>query len=388
MAKGSIKKHSAQDGTVTWRIRVDLPEQDGKRRQAQRTYKTKREAEQGLRAWLADIEGGTYVERSGQTVGAYLSWWLEACAAHRVKPSTLDSYRRLIAGYVIPALGGTALQSLTASRVQAFYAACLAPGGGKSGGALSPRTVRYMHTLVKMALAEALRLGLVSRNVADAVRPPKEVRPVAGAWGPAEVRRFLAAAQHDSLWPLWLLAVHTGLRRSEILGLQWRDLDLDAGLLVVRHSAILVGNELRLVRGAKRGGHTVALAAVCVAALRAHRTRQAQMRLLLGPLWHDHDLVFAGESGGPVHPVTLGRHFRQMVKEAGLPPLPFHGLRHTHATIMMLAGVHPKVVSERLGHADIHITLQTYSHVQPLMQAQAAEVFAAAVAAAEQESSG
>jgi integrase len=413
MASGSIQKHVAKDGTITWRVRVDVYDpSSGKRRQPQRTYKTKREAEKGLREWLSALEQGTAVDRSAQTVASYLEYWLAACAAHRVKAATLDSYRRLIVGYIIPALGALPLQGLTAARLQSFYAAMLSPGGGRSGAALSSRTVRYMHTLLHGALAEALRLGLVARNVSEAVRPPKPVRYQAAAWGPADVQRFLQVAQRDDLWPLWLLAVHTGLRRSEVLGVRWRDLDLGDGrsgigdrdvgqaeetasgptayrlpptaCLVVRHSAVLVGNDLRLQDGAKRGGHTVALSSVCVAALRAHRARQLETRLELGPLWEDHDLVFTGVLGRPIHPTTLGRRFRALVKEAGLPPLTFHGLRHTHATILMLAGVHPKVVSERLGHADIGITLQTYSHVLPQMQAQAAEVFAAAVAQQEQ----
>jgi integrase len=154
--------------------------------------------------------------------------------------------------------------------------------------------------------------------------------------------------------------------------------------LQIRQSVVRVDGKLEVQAGGKRGGQRVSLDGPCVAALRAHRARQNEERLLLGPLWKDHDLVFPGPHGQPLHPSTMAKHLDRLCEQAGVPRLTIHQLRHTHATILMLAGVHPKVVAERLGHADISVTLRTYSHVLPEMEAQAAEVFARVVAGKEQ----
>lgn len=373
MAGGSIHKHTAKDGTVTWRVRIDATDpQSGQRHQPQRTFPTKREAERGLRAWLAEIDAGASVHTERRTVAEYMTWWLQNCAQHRVKPSTLASYEYLTHQYIVPHLGRLRLAQLVPQRVQTFYGSVLEQG-------LSPRTVRYLHSILHGALADALRMGLVGRNVTEATTPPRRQQAQPRAWTPEELGRFLEVARSDPYWPLWFIAAHTGLRQSELFGLRWRDLDLDRGLLTINQSLVRVGARTAIQPGAKRGGHTLRLNAPSVAALRAHRTKQLQNRLEAGPLWTETDLVFTPLLGGQLHPSTVGRHFRRLVREAGVSPLTFHGLRHTHATILMLNGVHPKVVSERLGHADIGITLRTYSHVLPQMHEAAAEVFAAAM---------
>lgn len=190
-------------------------------------------------------------------------------------------------------------------------------------------------------------------------------------------------AADDGDHPLWLLAAHTGMRRGELLGLCWADVDLDGGVLSVRRSLVESGG----VRGIQEpktasGRRTIALDAPSIAALRVHRARQIEQRLKTGPHWQDHDAVFTSAIGTPLQPSHTDRRFHALVARAGVPRIPFHGLRHTHATLLMKHGVNPKVVSERMGHAGIAITLQTYSHVLPQMQQEAAEIFAAAVSAA------
>jgi integrase len=380
---GTIHKHVAKDGTTSWRVRIDIVDEVGQRHQPQRTYPTKREAERGLREWLAEIDAGARVFGERRTVAEYMTWWLDNCAQHRVKPSTLASYRSLTTTYIVSHLGRLRLTQVTPQRVQGFYGALLSGQSSVVSAQhkpLSPRTVRYLHSILHGALEDALKMGLVARNVTEATTPPRRQHAQVAAWTPDELRRFLAVAKSDPYWPLWLIAAHTGLRQSELFGLRWRDLDLDRALLTINQSLVRVGSRTQIQGGAKRGGHTLALDAPSVAALRAHRTQQIENRLQAGPLWTDTDLVFTPVLGGQLHPSTVGRHFRRLVKEAGCSPLTFHGLRHTHATILMLNGVHPKVVSERLGHADIGITLRIYSHVLPQMHEAAAEAFAAAVA--------
>jgi integrase len=206
------------------------------------------------------------------------------------------------------------------------------------------------------------------------------VRPPIKYWDVDDVQRFLDVACEDHLCVLWVLALHTGLRRGELLGLRWGDVDLDRAVLQVRRSLVQSGGVMGFQEPKTSSGRrTIALDAPCVVGLREHRARQAEQRLRMGPLWQDHDQVFATELGTPLQPSNVDRRFRALLTKAGVPRIPFHGLRHTHATLLMKHGVHPKVASERLGHANITLTLSTYSHVLPQMQEEAAAIFAAAV---------
>lgn len=282
--------------------------------------------------------------------------------------------------YVRPFLGPITLQKLTPAQVQALYGDLLAGNGTRA--AISPRSVRYVHVILHRALKEAVGLGLVSRNVTDAVSPPKAVRPPIRSWDVTDVQHFLAVAAPDGYSPLWLIALHTGMRRGELLGLRWMDVDLAKGVLRVQQilSTVKVGDRFTPPKTAS-GRRTIALDDPSITALKEHRIRQKERRLALGAIWQDYDLVFTSEIGTPLDHGNVYHRFVALVKAAAVPRISFHGLRHTHATLLMKHGVHPKVASERLGHANITLTLQTYSHVLPQMQEEAASIFAAAVAA-------
>ena len=379
MARGTITKIETEDGT-RWRVRVDMIDpKTGRRLRPQRTYKTRREAETGLTQWSAEIERGMAVVPSGKTLGEYLEFWLDTSARHRVRASTLDSYAQKVRLYIRPILGHIPLQRLTPAQVQTLYSDLLR--GKPTRAAISPRTVRYVHAILHRALKEAVGLGLAPRNVTDTVAPPKATRPPIKTWDEADIQRFLTVAQPDGYSPLWLIALHTGMRQGELLGLRWQDLDLPQGVLRVQQSASTVKNGERFTPPKTASGRrTIALDAPSIAALKEHRIRQNERRLALGTSWQDHDLVFASEIGTPLDHNNVYHRFVALVKKAGVPRIPFHGLRHTHATLLMKHGVHPKVASERLDHANITLTLQTYSHVLPQMQQEAASIFAAAVA--------
>jgi integrase len=384
VALGSIKKRLLDGGRVRWDVIVDLGPDPvtNKRRQRKKTFTTKREAQAALTSWQADIDKGVAVDRSPQTVGEYLTYWLDTVARHRVRPTTLASYRQIIRNRIAPALVTVPLQKLTPAQVQAVYGQLLESGRCDGRGSkLSQRSVRYTHAVLRMALEDAMQLGLVSRNVCDAVTPPRAVRPQIKYWDVDDVQRFLDVACEDHLRVLWVLALHTGLRRGELLGLRWGDVDLDQAVLHVRRSLVQSGGVMGFQEPKTSSGRrTIALDAPCVAALREHRARQAEQRLRMGPLWQDRDQVFATELGTPLQPSNVDRRFRALLTRASVPRIPFHGLRHTHATLLMKHGVHPKVASERLGHANITLTLSTYSHVLPQMQEEAAAIFAAALA--------
>lgn len=384
MARGTITKVETEDG-IRWRVRVDMADPEtGRRLRPQRTYKTRRDAEAGLAQWIAEIERGAAVLPSGKTVGDYLTYWLDAVARHRVRPTTFASYDQIIRHRIVPSLGTVPLQKLTPAQVQALYGRLLQSGrsDGRVSGGLSPRSVKYTHTVLRMALKDAVRLGLASRNICDAATPPKAPRPPVKYWGDvADVRRFLEVARADRDGALWVLALHTGMRRGELLGLRWGDVDLDRAVLHVRQNLTQSGGVIAFQEPKTSSGRrTVALDDVCVAALREHRARQMERRLKVGALWQNLDLVFTTEVGTELQPSNVNRRFVALMAKAGVPRIPFHGMRHTHATLLMKNGIHPKVVAERLGHANIGITLATYSHVLPQMQEQAAATFAAAMA--------
>ncbi len=225
--------------------------------------------------------------------------------------------------------------------------------------------------------------GYLNRNPAALAVKPKQRS--AGSvdmrtWTADELRRFLDHVRDDRLFPAWRLAASTGLRRGELLGLRWQDVDLHAGRVSVRQTLTTVGNKVAFGEPkTARGKRNIALDGVTIGALRTWRTQQAQERLALGPVWQDTGLVFSREDGSLIHPDTFSFWFDRHVRAADVPRIRFHDLRHTHATLALQAGVPAKVVSERLGHATVAFTLDVYSHVIPALQEDAAERIAALV---------
>jgi integrase len=282
---------------------------------------------------------------------------------------------------VVPSIGGVGLQQLDAGILNRLYADLLEHGrrNGQPGG-LSPRTVRYIHTIIGRALREAVAWDRIPRNVAQAAQPPGATQaksPEMKTWDATTLARFLDLVRDDRHQPAWLFLATTGCRRGEALGLRWTDVDLDAGKVVLYQTVSAINHELRIAPRTKSGRpRPIEIDAATVAALRAVRKRQAQERLLLGPGYVDHDLVFATPDGRPQHPEHFSNAFERRVARYRLPRIRLHDLRHTWATLALQAGVDVKIVSERLGHASAKITWDIYQHVTPTMQADAAETVA------------
>jgi integrase len=274
-----------------------------------------------------------------------------------LRPSTYEGYK-LDVRRVTERIGERRLQSLTPAMLTRLY--------GELGEHLAPRTVRGVHTVLRHALADAVDWQQLPRNPADRAKPPslasiEDMLP--RTWSASELDRFLGHIAADRLAAAWRVLALTGLRRGELLGLSWDAVDLDAGRLAITRTLITGKGAPRFSEPkTKRGRRSVALDAGTVEALREHRERQFDERLAWGPAYHDHGLVFAREDGTPIWPRTFSRSFDNHVRDAGLPKIRLHDLRHSHATLALQAGVHPKVVQERLGHATIAITLDTYSH--------------------------
>ena len=278
------------------------------------------------------------------------------------------------------------LQRLSGDLFTALYAELL-DHGRRDGKGLSRRSVRYLHAIARRALSDASRWGLTNGNVADRADPPRQDRnrEAMHVWSAEQVRTFLAHVRGDRLYGLWLLLVMTGARRGEACGLSWDDLDLDAARVAIRRNLASVRgrdqNRTAFWSEPKTSAsrRSVALDGATAEALRTHRRRQLAERLAAGPAYRDLGLVFSREGGSELDPDWMSKRFERLAASAGLPRIRLHDLRHTHATLALQAGVHVKVVSERLGHATVGMTLDTYSHVIPAMQEDAAAKVAALI---------
>lgn len=375
MARGSVR----QRGT-TWTVVLDEPRADGRRRQRSKGgFRTRKDAERYLREQLVSLDAGTYMAPHKLTVATYLAeQWLPAMQARGLRPSTLERYESHVRCAITPALGGLPLQGLMPTHLNKLYGDLRAAGR-------APKTIRNVHGVLSKALADAERWGLVGRNAARLADVPAVARPKLRVWSPEQTRAFLSAVTNDRLFAAWLLAATTGMRRGELLGLRWADVDLDVGVLRVAQARVRAGNQIVLGEPkTARGGRTIALDPVTVAALRQHRKRQAEERLLAGPRYADSGLVFTMKDGSPIHPNRFGLWFRRRTRTAGLPPIRLHDMRHSYATAGLAAGVPPKVMSERLGHATVAFTLDTYTSALPAMDKSAADVVAALILGTEE----
>lgn len=348
LARGNIRRRSRvrQD---SWTVQIYLgrdPETGRKRYHSESVRGSRAAAERRLTELQRSLDTGTLTSTPACTVAEYLHGWLRDYVAPLRRSSTWYSYRGVVERYLLPGLGGIPLNRLTSSRVLELESALLRSGGSRGGG-LSARTVGYVHRVLHKALQDAVRSGLLLENVVRQVEPPRPVRYEARSLTWAEVGRLLVETEDSRYRDLFLLAVQTGLRRSELVGLQCRDVDLAGGFLSVRRGIVWAsGQGLRSLPPKSGRARVVALPPESRAMLAAR---------LRGGVSGDAP-VFAGAGGGWLSPNRLTAVFRQVAWRAGLEGFRFHDLRHTHASLLLAEGVHLKVVSERLGHSAVGIT--------------------------------
>ncbi len=361
------KKRGNGEGSITrrknggWCAQYTVYTAKGRKRKT--LYgRTRAEVAAKLAKALSDREGGLVFDAGNLTLGDYLDRWLNDSVKDSVKQRTFENYSYLVHKHLAPELGRIKLKALTPAHVQGLYRSKLDSG-------LSTSTVRLMHNTLYKALKQAVRWSLVPRNVAEIVQAPrpkkKEIRPLT----PEQARTLLEAARGDRLEALYVLAVTAGLRRGELLGLRWQDVDLERGSLQVRQQLTRTKDGLSFTSPKGGKSRSVRLTQNAIKVLRSHRKRQLEEKLRLAGLWRDTGLVFTSTTGTPVDVRSLaGRSFGPLLERAGLPRIRFHDLRHTFATVLLSRGTHPKVVQEMLGHANVSQTMDTYSHVLPDMQ--------------------
>lgn len=379
--RGSIRRR----GRASWELTVDLGRDGtGKRlRRFSNVKGTRRDAERELSSVIHALASGNFTDPSRETVGRYLQRWLRDYASISMAPRTYERYREAVSRHIEPALGSLRLTALRPAHIVAAEAEWQERGRCYGSGGLSASTVRHHHAVLRKALQTAVSWQLLAVNPAAAVTPPRATRREMLALDVDQAIQLLGALQDTEFEAPLLTALYTGLRLSELRGLRWKDVDLNTGHLRIqqtlqrRADGTLTAHETKTHRSRR----SVSIPSTVIAALRALRPRQVEARLLAGGAWEEGDFVFADSLGRPLNEARLRGAFHRTLSQANLPRLRLHDLRHSMATLMLSAGEHPKVVSERLGHSSVGITLDLYSHVLPGLQDAAAERMVATLTA-------
>ncbi len=386
------KRRGKNEGTVfqrqdrRWCAVIDLGWENGKRKRKSLYGATRKEVAEQLSRVLAEKAKGLPVALQRQTVAQFLNKWLIDSVKFSVRPLTFEQYAQHVRLYIEPAIGNIQLTKLAPQHVQAMINAKLKDG-------LSPRTVQITLFVTRRALAQAVRWDLVIRNAAEFVDCPKviskEIRPLTGE----QVQVFLSALKGERMEAVLTVGLALGLRRGEVLGLRWEDVNFENREININQALQRSGGRYVDGKGSRsalhfvrpksdRGIRTIAMPEIVATALRGHRARQAEERLLAGSRWTDFGLVFTAKNGTPIEPRRLDTEFKKLLRKAQLTQtIRLHDSRHFAASLLLLKGVHPRTVMEILGHSDIGLTMKTYSHVVPDLMREAADKIDAALGA-------
>lgn len=365
------KKRGNNEGSIyrrsngTWRGQVTL---QGKRLTF--TAKTKREVQAWIHKTLDEIDNGLNFESTKTTLTTFMKEWLISIEP-ALRYNTIKQYEQVTQQYILPALGNFPIRDIKPEQIQRLYNNMVKKGFGL-------RTVQLVHSVLHRALVHGVKLGLLSRNPDDATTPPKPKRKEMRFLDENQVQQFLivAKAQNDRFYTLYYLAIATGMRQGELLGLKWADLDWEKGELTVRRQLTKKkggGFELTAPK-TKAGIRPISLGNNALEVLREHREAQLLERQAIGVHWQDQGLVFTSSIGTPIDRSNMCWFFKALLKNAGLPDIRFHDLRHTAASLMLNNGIPLIVVSRRLGHAQPSITLDVYGHLIPGKQQEAASL--------------
>ncbi|MBX4911260.1 MULTISPECIES: site-specific integrase [Rhizobium] len=390
-----MKGHIRERSPGKWAIVLDVPDPEtGKRRRKwHKFHGTKRQAETECARLVAELDGGSYIEPAKTTVREYMIRWLAHEKAN-VSPKTHQRYEELLLKNVAPVIGSVIMNKLTPARIDGCWTTLLESGRRpkkrraatsptveeKKG--LSPRTVHHCRRVMLSAFEQAVKWDLLKKNPVALTKPPKVEKKPMEAFNASQTGVMLDELRKSRVFMAALLAALCGLRRGEIVALRWRDVDFANGTVAIRESAEQVGTLVRYKETKSGKSRSVALSSTVLEELKRHRLSQAEEQLKIGIRPDENSFIIAQIEGSPLKPVSLTHEWTRLLAKTSLPRIRFHDLRHSHATQLLAAGVHPKIASERLGHSTIGITLDLYSHVMPGMQANAAEQVDAAIKAA------
>ena len=382
--KGSLEKR----GDNTWRLVASCGMKGDKQIKKRKTVTVKvacgqksckgctrtarcqarREAEKLLAEFVLEIEKGMFIEPGKLTFADFVERWLKDYAESNLAPKTLFHYKKMLDSRILPAMGHLKIEQIKPTHLLEFYANLQEEGIRNDGrpGTLSAKTILKHHRIISSILNDAVQWQVLASNPASRVKPPKTTKKQAACYDEEQVAKLMEALENEQLKykTLIYLAIFTGCRRGELMGLEWQDIDFNKGTLEIRQASQYLPGQGTFTKGPKNESseRLMALPASIMTLLKQYKTYQAAERLKVGDLWKGSDRLFATWDGQPMHPDTISKWFPKFLKRHGLPPLPFHGLRHTAATMLINQGLPAKSISGRLGHADIGTTYNIYGH--------------------------
>lgn len=362
---GSIRQRP--DGR--WEARFTYQDDLGRTKRASIYAPTQKECRQKLTAALRNVDSGQYRQTKRYSVAQWLEEWLTTYCID-LKPLTRSGYQSKINSRIIPYLGEVQLTSLTNVQIQRYYNRLQENAEGKK--ALSPKTIQNLHGILHKALDQAVAAGLIVSNPADHIKLPKVKKPALRPLMDENIGRFLSAIQGDPFERVYIVTLFSGMRLSEIVGLRWEDVDLDAGIITVHRQLQKDPNGGYLLLDETKNGkaRTASIAPSVSTILRQQKAQQAEWKLAAGQLWTNADgLVFTDPLGEHLKHTTLQHHFKKIVASIGMPETRFHDLRHSYAVNALQAGDSPKVVQEQLGHYSTAFTMDCYAAVSETMRA-------------------
>jgi integrase len=370
--KGYIRKRGNK-----WSYTVDIGKdpRSGKRKQkTQSGFKTKKEAQAALAELVNNVEKGHYVEPTKKKFKDFTLDYLEQVYRNRVKKSSYETAQNILITHVVPWFGNVDLNDIDQFLVHEFYNEKIQEGYSSS-------YIQKMHEMVRMILRVAYKWEVLQKDIASMIEAPRLIKKEMGVWTIKQVNEFLKFAKHSRYHPVYFIAAYTGMRKGEILGLMWDDIDFEEKTLTINKTLYKTTRDGFLLQEPKTANsiRTIYIDDDIIRVLKKQKVKQNLEKLKFGGVYKEHNMVFAQETGEYVNPGGVNGLFTRFIEQSGLPRIRFHDLRHTHATILLQMGVNPKIVAERLGHSSVQITLDTYSHVLPSMKKDLSEQFSKAM---------
>lgn len=360
--RGHIKKRGEN-----WSVIVELPKDTitGKRKQKWFTVKgNKKDAEKFLTEKLIELDTGLLIDTKKMKYSEYLDYWLKEICIKNLKSTTLDGYKHNIENHIKPIIGNIYLDKLTPLHLQNLYSNRLESGRLKKEGGLSKKSVLTIHRIIHRSLEQAVKWQLIPRNIADSVEPPKPQKYKASFLNEKDINKLIDISKDTKLYIPILIAIYTGMRRGEILGLKWENVDFEKGIIEIKQALYSTKNGLEFTTPkTETSNRNICIPDFLINELKKYRIKQNKNKLKYGNLYVDTGVVCSLENGDVINPKNFSRDFHKLLENNNLPLIRFHDLRHTHASLLVKLGVQPKIISNRLGHSNIAITMDLYSHV-------------------------